>query len=142
MECYDWSVGKSITLTNAAKHHDFLGLQHVLDTAIATTNSESLPTGVVPMDGDSLAATALWILLAAALAVYREFVYIENGDGSSRNVAWYELPRRYHLGWCVQPDEVQEAYIWHLFLRHPFRQIHALEDEVEKRMRDAGLVGE
>ena len=57
---------------------------------------------------------------------------------ASRNVAWYELPRRYHLGWCVQPDEVQEAYIW-----HPFpRRIHALEDEVEKRLREAGLVGE
>ena len=39
---------------------------------------------------------------------------------ASRNVAWYELPRRYHLGWCVQPDEVQEAYIW-----HPFRRIRS-----------------
>ena len=58
---------------------------------------------------------------------------------ASRNEAWYELPRRYHLGWCVQPEEAQAAFIWHLFQRTPYQPILALQEEVEGRLREAGL---
>mmetsp|Transcript_38501 Transcript_38501/g.121312 ORF Transcript_38501/g.121312 Transcript_38501/m.121312 type:complete len:179 (+) Transcript_38501:288-824(+) len=63
---------------------------------------------------------------------------------ASRNQPWYELPRRYHQAWCVQPDEARNAYIWHVFGRRPYLNIEGLDTAVDRVLRggEAGMAVE